>query len=191
MSFNSSPAAAVFANRLKGAMVYAVFGSFWLVLWNQRAFAGNSVVNLIIAAGGLFIFMFAMTRYRGFRRALEAGNAEQKQKRARRFYIVNAVQWGALLVIINVLNNVGLSAWVTPTAILVIGLHFFPLAAIFENPGHTLMGAVICLFACVFPFVLSGGPADPYACAGMALILWLGAVANISKTFRAAQAVSS
>ncbi|MBC3917011.1 hypothetical protein H8L32_05940 [Undibacterium sp. CY18W] len=190
MPFNSGPVATAFANRLKGAMVYAVFGSFWMVLWNQRAFAGNNMINAVVAAAGLLILMLAMNRYRSFKPALEEENAAQKQSRMRRFYIVNAVQWGALLVIINVLNNIGLAAWVTPAAIMVIGLHFFPLATIFQNPGHTLMGTVICLFACVFPFVLSGGPADPYACAGMALILWTGAIRNISKTFHAAQTVS-
>lgn len=160
-----------YSARAKGAMFFAIFGTAWLALWNQRAMQGNWLGYLLIAACGLALLVLAMLRQRQYQ-AFAPGDNPASRKLARVFHLINAAQWVIILVAGNVLANLGYADWVVPVAMLVIGLHFLPLSRLFNAPGHFWLGLLMSLFAIAYPFLLSGGPADPYGCMGAGLLLW-------------------
>ncbi len=153
--------AAIFSShaaRAKGAMFFSVFGAAWMVLWNQRALQGKGLVYLLIAIVGLALAGLAVQRHRQYKAYADDSSP--------------AAQWIIILTGGNVLANMGLADWVIPFTMLVIGLHFLPLASVFKVPGHFWFGLVMSVFALTYPFVFAQGAADPYGCLGAGLLLW-------------------
>ena len=99
-----------------------------------------------------------------------------KKKVSRLFSIINAGQWVVILIVGNVLANVGLSAWVIPAAMFIIGLHFLPLARLYSNPRHYVTGGALMLLAVAYPVLVPGGPSNPIGCLGAGLVLWASAL---------------
>jgi len=164
------------AKRAFGAMVFSFFGLVLLAVWDRRAGAGVAVFGAIALLGSALLAM-ACLRYRRYAPALALQPATAETKRAERvFNIVNLGQWGLILVLGNVLANVGLAAWVVPMAIIVIGLHFVPLAYVFRNRSHYLLAAALVGFALAYPQLASRGPADPVGFLGTGLMLWTNAL---------------
>ncbi|MBI1772523.1 MAG: hypothetical protein HYR68_09315 [Burkholderiales bacterium] len=159
------------AARAKGAMFFAVFGAAWLTLWNQRGMHSNWLVYLVIAVLALALAGLAVQRHQQYKAHAEE-DSPAAQRAGRLFHFINAAQWIIILVVGNVLTNMGLADWVIPFAMLVVGLHFLPLAKLFNTPGHFWFGLVMSLFAITYPFVFSQGAADPYGCLGAGLMLW-------------------
>ncbi len=164
------------AGRALGAMIFAFFGAVMLEAWDQRVGAGLALCAAI-AVLGLALLARAYLRYRRFAPALALQRGTPETKRAGRiFNIVNIGQWVLILVVGNVLANVGLGEWVVPMAIGVIGLHFIPLAHVFRNPAHYVLGVAQVAFAIAYPLVAAGGPADPVGFLGSGLLLWTSAL---------------
>jgi hypothetical protein len=164
-------------SRAIGATFFAVFGGVWLALWNYRAAPARLWVHGVIGAGALAIFLLARARYRRYE-AAAAGLTEspEQQRRQRWFHIINVGQWVVILIVGNVLANMGLGSWVIAAVILIVGLHFLPLAALFSNPVLYATGTAFILLAVIYPLMAVGGPADPLGCLGAGLILWLSAL---------------
>lgn len=183
MSEPSSPHAALARrSRAIGAAFFAVFGGAWLALWNYRATPARPWVYGVIAAGALAILLSARARYRRYAGAAAAmAELAQQQRRQRWFHIINAGQWVMILIVGNVLANVGLGSWVIPAVILIVGLHFLPLAPLFSNPLLYGTGAAFILLALIYPIVAAGGPADPVGCLGAGLVLWLSALSALMR----------
>jgi hypothetical protein len=78
------------------------------------------------------------------------------------------------------LAEVGLQTWILPMVILVIGLHFFPLARLFGYRLHYGTGAALVLLAATYPFVAADGPASASGPLAAGIILWLSAAVAIS-----------
>lgn len=165
------------ADRAIGAMFFSVFGGAWLVLWVHRAHADRLSFLIPVIAIAACIVLLAYYRFRQHRHGLAAiGDSPQKQRSGRLFHSVNGGQWVIIVVGGNVLANIGLSSWVIPFAIFIIGLHFLPLAHIFLNPPHYVTGAALMALAIVYPYVAAGGPADPVGCLGAGTILLMSAL---------------
>jgi MFS family permease len=166
---------AAIAGRAFGAMLFAVFGAILLEVWDRRADEGAAMF-IGIAVLGFALLVSAWLVYREHAQALAAEDLTPERKRANRiFHLVNGGQWLLIVVLGNVLSNTGLGAWVVPMAIVVIGLHFVPLAHVFHNPPHYVTAAALVVFALAYPFLAAGGPADPVGFLGTGLILWLSA----------------
>lgn len=169
-------------SRAVGAMFFALFGGAWLLLWNARNAPARHWVYGVIGAGALAIFLVARARYRRFdARAAAATETPAQRGRQRWFHIINATQWVLILVVGNVLANLGLGAWVIAAVILIIGLHFLPLAPLFGNRALYLTGAAFVLLALIYPWAAPGGPSDPVGCLGAGLILWVSALSSLTR----------
>ena len=163
--------------RAIGAMIFAIFGGAWLALWNYRAEPHRWVVYGLIAAAALALFLFARSRYRRYDAAAVGQTVTpERRKRERWFHLINAGQWVLILIVGNVLVNVGHSEWVLPMVVLIVGLHFLPLAALFSYRGHYVTGIALVLVALIVPRLAPGGPADPTVCLCAGLILWASAL---------------
>lgn len=177
----TKPSAAL-AGRGIGAMFFAIFGAIWMAIWSQRAFGWRWAILAPIAAVAVAIFAFARRQYERNKSAHAAeADSPQQKKAGRIFKIVNITQWVAILIVGNVLANVGLTDWVLPSAMLIVGIHFFPLANAFGNTQLNYTGGVMVLLAIGYPFVAPGGAANPVGCLGAGLILWISAIASLSR----------
>jgi hypothetical protein len=165
------------ARRAIGAMFYFAFGGAWLEYYGFQIAGKSPVVIVAIALVTAALLFAAYRRYQQHRPALAAVVPSPEQKRADRvFNIVNAGQWVVILVAGNVLVNLGLSSWVIPCVILIVGLHFLPLGYVFANPPHYITGAALIVLSVAYPFLATQGPASPTGCLGAGLILWVSAL---------------
>jgi hypothetical protein len=174
------PAATLDPNRARraiGAMFYFAFGGAWLEYYAFRVVGRHSVVLVAIALVTLALLVGAYRRYKRNQPALAAAAPSPEQKRADRvFNIVNAGQWVVIFVAGNVLVNLGLSSWVIPCVIFIVGLHFLPLGYVFAYPPHYATGLALVALSVGYAFVAEGGPASPIGCLGAGLILWASAI---------------
>jgi hypothetical protein len=163
-------------------MIFAVFGAIWLAIWSQRAFGLRPGILRLITAGAFAILVSGWRQYRQHRSAHAAEAGSPAQKRASRiFNIVNVTQWVAILVVGNILANIGLKDWVLASAMLIIGIHFFPLARAFGNPQLNYTGVAMILLAIGYPFVAPGGAANPVGCLAAGIIIWASAIFALTR----------
>ena len=169
------------ASRAIGAMFFTIFGAIWLVTWSQRAFGPRTGMLALIAVGAVAIFVVALRQYQRHRSARDAEADSPARKQASRiFNIVNVTQWVAILVVGNILANVGLKDWALPAAMLIIGAHFFPLAKAFGNPQLVVTGVAMVILAIGYPMAAPGGAGSPVGCLGAGFILWASAISSLA-----------
>ena len=168
--------------RAIGAMFFAIFGAAWLALWNYRAAPMRLAAYASIVLLAVLLFLFARSRYLRYAAALPAPpDSPDQRKRERWFHIVNAGQWLLILVVGNVLVNIGHADWVLPAVVLIVGLHFLPLARLFEYRAHYVTAGALMLAALLLPRLSPLGPADPVVCLAAGLILWASALWGLLK----------
>jgi hypothetical protein len=97
----------------------------------------------------------------------------------RQFRAINTLQWIAVVAAVIVLHRFKLDVWITPAIILIVGLHFLPLARVFRYRPHLLTAAVLIATALLYPFASSGGPASPVGSVIAGITLWLAALWNL------------
>jgi magnesium-transporting ATPase (P-type) len=165
------------AGRAIGAMFFFFFGGAWISYWAYQTFNNRVVSVMLIIVTTLILTFFAFRKYQLFKvdQAVES-LSPAKRKADRNFYIVNVTQWIVILVVGNVLANIGLSNWVIPAAIFIIGVHFLPLAFIFTNRYHLITCSGLILLSIIYPFIAPGGASDPVGCLGAGIILWISAI---------------
>jgi hypothetical protein len=172
------------AHRAIGAMFFAIFGGAWIGYWSVRTFPNSIIVAVAIAVCTVAVFMLAFNQYQRYKGGLKAEkNSPIRRRAGRLFNIINAAQWVVIVVGANVLANINLGEWVIPFVILVIGLHFFPLAHVFSNPPHYITGSAMVLVAAIYPSLFPGGPSNPIGCLGAGLVLWASAIWAVRGTF--------
>lgn len=177
--------ASIKVGRAFGAMIFTFMGAIWIAAGCQLALGANYLVFGLILLIALIIIAMAYRRYRQhLPLSTQLAETPERKKMMRQFNLINAAQWVAILVSVNVLNNIGLSAWTIPAVILIVGLHFLPLARVFNNPPHYLTGSAMIALALSYPFLLPGGGDNPLGCLLTGLILWISAIWAITPTAR-------
>ncbi|PSL48923.1 hypothetical protein CLV51_101253 [Chitinophaga niastensis] len=83
-------------------------------------------------------------------------NGDEKAK-SKRFTIIFIAEGVGILVIKNVLANTGHDNWFIASIALIVGMHFFPLAKVFNRKFDYFMGAFVCLVAIVGFMLISKG----------------------------------
>ena len=168
------------AMRATGAMFFSGFGGAWLALWVYKLFGFMPIPMAVIAALTALLLFYAHRVYRLHEAALKSEAESPKRKAANRiFNIINIAQWVLVSVLGIGMANVGLSSWFIPAVILVIGLHFLPLAHVFEYRPHYVTGFALIVLALAYPQFALGGPEDPVGCLGTGLILWSSAIGGL------------
>jgi hypothetical protein len=157
-------------------MFFALFGAVWLAGGYWLTHRGRPWVYGLIGVLGTALLAAAVRIIRRQRASGPALPASPQQRRVnRRFQVINAAQWVLVVVGVNVLNNLGLLRWGIPFAILIVGLHFLPLARLFQNSAHYLVGAALVLLALSYPLV-TNNPESPVGPFGAGLLLWASAL---------------
>jgi len=165
------------ARRAIGAMFLFSFGGAWLGYYVFQVAGWNAAALVLVALTTTGLVTFAYDRYRKHRSSLKAEAPSPAQKKADKlFNIINVSQWVAIFIVGNVLNNVGLLRWFVPCIMLIVGLHFLPLAHILRYPVHYVTGAALIVVAVAYPLVAASGPESAVGCLLAGLILWASAL---------------
>jgi hypothetical protein len=160
-----------------GNLFLACFGMAWIVLGlaaerkiNPLVLALLSVFPVAIVISSVYI----MRRTHGSLDRSQANRIEQK-KINRRFALVNFLQWSLIFAAVFGLPRLGLTRWIVPAIILIVGIHFFPLANLFKAHMHYVVGAIAVAWAIIYPLLFSAGKGDSIGAIGMGVILWVSA----------------
>ena len=161
-------------------MFFTLLGGAWLVLGILGGYGMSLVALLLIVTGTLLLLFASLRQFRQNRdaHAAEADSSESKRS-GRIFGVVNAIQWTLVFVVATVLARTGHKEWTIPAIILIVGIHFFPLAVAFKVPRHYATGAAMTLLAIFYPLMSSAGPTSPVGCIGAGIILWASAAAAL------------
>ena len=66
------------------------------------------------------------------------------RKIGRRFWMIFAVEGGAIAVVSVVCSDTHHGRFIVPLVLIIVGLHFLPLAKLFGVPRYNVMGALFC-----------------------------------------------
>lgn len=174
-----SQAARIASNAL-GAMILTFFGGAWLVLACLNLFGAQ--VSLVPALGlpAALLLGVGVQRYRRHGAALREWLARPEAKPVGRVLRrTNTGQWVLIAIVATALGIAGQQAWILPAIILIVGLHFLPLARALYCPVYYLTAAGLVATALVYPMVCADGPQSPLGAAIAGLILWITALVRL------------
>lgn len=162
-----------------GGIFLSLFGATWLCGAGYEYAGPNVPLLAAIVLASLLMSAWAVATFRARRRSFTGTDDAASARRIRKgFMLVNAVQWTSIGLAVLLLNVTGHVAWIMPAVILVVGLHFFPLAKLLRYGAYNLTAVALVLVAVLT--VLFGGSGN----ASIALtllatgaILWLTALA--------------
>lgn len=180
-----------------GNLFLGFFGLCWILLGMQLVGPMNSAtitlsekVNPAVLAwlgcylailAGVGIYILQRTS-----RLLDRSDANRAKRKKinRQFALINIVQWGLIFAAANGLPHIGLGDWIVPAIILIVGLHFFPLARLFHARVHYVTGAAMVAWAIVYPILFSAGKGTSIGAIGTGAILWASAAFACWRAFQ-------
>jgi hypothetical protein len=176
---------AIQANHAIGAIFLSLFGAVWLAAWCLQPIPQHLGWLALIVAICLVMCALAV---RQFRRNMIAYRAEAKLptgKRSNRVLgIVNGVQWLCIFAAAALLQMFGQSQWFVVCVILIVGVHFIPLAAALQYPPYYFTAAALVALAALYPRLTASGPQSPLGLLGAGVILWVTALGLLASRSR-------
>ncbi|MGN4064361.1 hypothetical protein [Burkholderia gladioli] len=172
-------------NQASGTPWLGGFGTLWMTAWCLQAHGIDPpTLALILFAGGtITLWGFAS------RPGVQPGGSRQKPSASGRvFRHVNLAQWVAIVIANLALNASGHGAWFVDAVILIVGLHFLPLAHVFRSPRHAVTGLALILVALAYPWLGAHRPGYPAGAFAAGAILWASALAGLLRDSRALDA---
>lgn len=181
-----------------GNLFLGVFGMVWIVIGLVSVRPMNLPgITLSTEKGSLLVLallgsclailiaasIYVMRRTHGLLDHSEENRARGKRIN-RWFGLINLVQWALIVAAVFGLGRLGLGEWIVPAIMLVVGIHFFPLAWLFENRMHYVTGLAIVAWAIVYPILFSVARGNWIGSVGMGVILWIGAACMCRQAFQ-------
>ncbi len=161
-----------------GNLFLGGFGMLWIVLGlvvsgrkEPWIFAGLACFLLAIAA----ISIYTIRRSHGYLDRSEA-HRETKKKINRQLGLVNCLQWGLIFLAVYGLERLKLDNWILPAIIFIVGVHFLPLARLFQIQTYYYTAAAMVAWAILDPFLFIAGKNDWIVGVGTGAILWITAL---------------
>lgn len=135
-----------------GGIFMTLFGSIWLAAADYQSFGGTltALVGLLaIAACAIGLVVWARATFKAGRPgdAATARDPATAKRLRRRFMLINATQWIAVGLAVPLLNVFAHAEWIAPAVILIVGLHFIPLARLFGYRGYYVTAGALVLVA--------------------------------------------
>ncbi len=159
-----------------GNLFLGFFGMLWILLGLVYSGHANAAVLTLLSCFVAALFAASIyTMRRTFRLFRADGNAARRKVINRKFGRINGIQWGVIIAVCLVLSYSGLAIWILPAIILIVGIHFFPLARLFHNRVHYITGAAMVAWAMIYPIAFSPGKGDPIGAIGTGVLLWASA----------------
>jgi hypothetical protein len=138
-----------------GAAVMFGFGIVWLLLGLFRGRPSPRWLRTsLVAVGMALATSIAMLAMRAFKLPFDLVPPTPQQlamnhEISRRFYIIFGLELAAIFVAVVVLNAIHYPDYILSGIALIVAVHFYPLAALFQAPlyyGTALVGSAVALF---------------------------------------------
>ncbi|MFC9125700.1 hypothetical protein ACFT4A_02490 [Streptomyces sp. NPDC057099] len=137
-----------------GVGFFALFGLGWWLL-GSSAFDGLTRQILLVAGCAVTVGLMLAAR----RSLPPSAGGPFPAGRRRRFNQINGLQWLLIIAVVAVCRHLGVPVLVPPLIAVVVGLHFLPLAAVFEQPRLRIpAGLLIASGATGVTVWLTNGP---------------------------------
>ena len=163
--------------RAIGALFFAFFGAAWLLIAGQLAHGHSWILIALVLTASLLLGIVSVTVLRRDLSAMHALRQTPESRRIRRqFRTINAIQWITIIIAVVLLQHFKLDPWIVPAVMLIVGLHFLPIARVFRYRAHYLTGAILAATAILYPIWSPGGPASPLGSLIAGLTLWSAAL---------------
>lgn len=137
------------AGILQAVFMLAFFTVFWAVFlfWGFYVTVFSILGCAVLVGIAVFIFCQGIQANRTLR-SLPDGPADPDDRRAqRRWNIIASVQGCTIGVVCAVLGSLGLYMYIVPAVALIVGIHYFPLGAMYHTAIHAVMGVGVVLIA--------------------------------------------
>ena len=122
---------------------------------------------------------------------------DDRRKIGRRFVWIVILEVVGIVVVNTVFFNLGLLSWLVPVDLVIVGLHFIPLARLFGVPRYTALGVAFCaipiLTLIVFPAdaqigaVVARSLISSLGCTAVTWLIAAGSVLEIRQHLSGAQ----
>ena len=163
-------------SRAVGALVMSGFGALWATLGLARAGAAGwawCALAIVVVAFGVRAVR-VLRDHPPFEGPLPDDCAAQRRRAGRIFAWTSAGEGVGILLAVNLAVNLGHAEWQAAAAMVVVGLHFLPLAVAFGYRPHLVSGGALTVWALSYPWLLAG-PMAPAGLLGAGLILFASA----------------
>jgi hypothetical protein len=169
-------------------MFLGFFGTWWCLIGCVGIYGSSVPVLAITTLAGLSIVVMGFL-LKG--EAVEPSPGEWDQRRQQRFRHINLMQWVAIVALIVILNVIGHTQWLLSGIMLIVGLHFLPLAKLFSSPLNAWTGAALIAVALAYPHLTQGGPESPVGPLAAGLLLWVSALITPVDLMRRRRAIGT
>lgn len=163
--------------RAIGALVMTAFGAIWMITGANALSILNWEIWLIVAIVTGLLCLVALRQLQAARRIPKtpatASQAKSVQTRRRRFGIILAFEWVPILLVAFVLGRLGHPDFILPAIAVIVGLHFIPLARLFDFPLYYWTGSSFVLVAVASFAIDHLALRQAITCLGCGLALWL------------------
>ncbi|SRR6266496_1769402 len=181
--------------RVSGILFMTLFAFGWISwsgLWSGGATATNTLlfgsgISLTLLLGTIVLFVLGR-RIPPAQRSPAENHAIARQL-GRGFSLTFSIEVTLILVAAGVCSELSHPEWLPAVVCIIAGVHFLPLAVLFEMPGYVITGVALCTIGVV---ALLAIPSLPIAfdnwyivpSAGAAAVLWLTSGAVLLQSLR-------
>ncbi|MGH9481844.1 MAG: DUF7010 family protein [Terriglobales bacterium] len=161
-----------------GSIFMALFGGLWMVaalnaaswVWLVACVLLPTSLLLVRAVG----MLVASRQSRGLEPAPTVEESLMQRAQGRRFGWIFLTEAGAIVIVVNLLANAGRGNWILAAVGIIVGLHFLPLARLFETPLYYWTGGIQVALCLAIAGVMRSelAAADPLVGLTMGLTLW-------------------
>lgn len=133
-----------------GVMFMAFFGTVWADIGIGGLQVSSAISLFILAVLIGAILFFSGMRLMKHSRHLPSTTQSHNQRHVDKWFsIIFATQFGLIAIAAILTNIVGKFEWFFPIMAIIVGVHFFPLAHLFQVKMYYVTGTLICLLAIV------------------------------------------
>lgn len=143
-----------FSKRARQGMLQSVFMlAFFTVFWAVFLFWGFYVTALSIIGCAVFIgvaliiFFKALKINHSLRSLPDEAESPADKRAVKQWNIIASVQGATIGIACAILGMTGRYLYIVPVVVLIVGIHYFPLGAIYRTPIHFIVGIPVVLIA--------------------------------------------
>jgi hypothetical protein len=146
-----------------GLFLMTIFTTIWVIIAEANLMGRDQWATTGVF--GVIILYFIINYNKLTKAARSISNEppiddEAEKARDKRFYYILAIEGIAIFIMKNVLLNTGHNNLFFPFFALIVGLHFFPMAKLYNRTFYYILGIWMCLMAAA-GFVLTYQPNVP------------------------------
>jgi hypothetical protein len=158
-----------------GTIFLSLFGAAWIIL---PLINRNSAPALYVPPVSITLLLLWRAGIL-LRRTAAAARSQMdpgyRRKIGRVFGIVNAVQWTLVFLATTLLPRFGLGWLIVPAIVIIVGLHFFPLARLFDLHLYYATGIALVGWAVVIALASRTTLVPMITAVGTGTLLWVTA----------------